>query len=270
MFLGILFFSTALLCSSSSFFAWFYLVSLTIIGLYYLSSSLPTTVLTIYFVISVASTLLFLSSAIFSPHFPFLASLALFAKLGLPPFHWWAFYILSFLSGRSLFFFLCLLKVGPLWYVMLNAPFSLVLCTASSLVGLTLLFSSSNIGVLLLSSSFIQPLLLSFIPCFFLLSFSVVYYLCVLVCCSYADLSISPYLGLWILLGLPPLGMFCSKLLFLSYSPFLPSLLLLTTSAFVIIPYVSLSFSFVFSGITSITSLFTITLLCWFPLLFIF
>jgi len=196
MVLGILLFNVGILSANSPLLVWFFLVLLTLVCLYYFSATLPTALLAVYIVMSIISSLLFLVSALSSLGAPILALSALFIKLGMPPFHFWAFRLIPFLYGSPMFVFLCGLKVGPLWYALIEIPSSLILCTAAAAVGCLTLFSSSGLGQLLLSSSFFQPLLLSQASPSLLISFSTSYFVCLGCCCCYSYFSLSPYLGL--------------------------------------------------------------------------
>lgn len=114
MVLGLLLFNVGILSASSPLLVWFFLVLLTLVSLFYFSGQLPTATLAIYLVMSIISSLLFLVTALSPLGAPILALLALFIKLGMPPFHFWAFRLIPFLSASPMFVFLCGLKVGPL------------------------------------------------------------------------------------------------------------------------------------------------------------
>lgn len=267
MVLGILLFNVGILSANSPLLVWFFLFLLTLSCLFYFRRLLPPAFLAVYIVMSIISSLLFLVSALASLGAPILALLALFIKLGLPPFHFWAFRLIPFLKGSSLFVFLCGLKVGPLWYALIEIPSSLVLCSAAAAVGCLTLYSRSGLGPLLLSSSFFQPLLLSQVSPSLLVSFSTSYFVCLGCCCCYSYFSLSPHLGLWMLLGVPPIGLFFGKVFYLTSAHCFASFLLLLVSALVSVPYISYSFMVVYTGVTSFFSILLINLLSVLPFL---
>lgn len=267
MFLGFLVFNSAILSSNSHLFVWFFIVCLSLVSLIYLFSSLPTSKLALFFVIAIISSLLFLTSALRIGGAPIIALLALFLKLGLPPFHFWSFVLLPSLSNFSLFVFLSGIKVGPLWFLILEIPASLPLFFFSALLGFVTLMVSSGLGTLLLSSSFLQPILLSQLAPHGLVSFSSVYFFCVACRVLSSYLKISPLLGLWMLMGVPPLGIFFIKVYFLTTASMVSCFLLLLISAMVTVPYISFSFSLVFVGSSSPSSFFGLNLFCLLPLL---
>jgi len=95
--------------------------------------------LVLYFVMSVLGSLVFLvscSGVLFSS---ILLQLSLLLKIGLAPFQFWVFKVLSKLDISSLCFFLGPLKMGLLWLVVNVSHPSFLLNTASLVIGLILL-----------------------------------------------------------------------------------------------------------------------------------
>jgi len=90
-------------------------------------------------VISCLGGLLFLLSCSEAGLSGLVLQLSLLLKLGFAPFQFWVHKVLSHLSLLQLCFFLGPTKVGLLWLLVSNSHSSLVLASASLLVGIVLL-----------------------------------------------------------------------------------------------------------------------------------
>jgi len=69
------------------------------------------------------------------------------------------------------------------------------------------------------------------------------------------------------LLGVPPIGLFWGKVVFLASAPAFSSVLLLLVSALVCVPYISYSFRVVFSGVSSFFTFLMLNLFSFLPFL---
>ena len=63
------------------------------------------------------------------------------------------------------------------------------------------------------------------------------------------------------LLGVPPIGLFCGKVIFLASAPAFSRFLLLLVSALTCVPYISYSFRVVYTGVSSLPSFLVLNLL---------
>merc|ERR1719211_593044 len=128
---------------------WSFLVvgSLSVSG--YLKTQIPPDALVLYFVVSALGSLLFLLSCSEFVLSNLLLQLALLLKLGLAPFQFWVYKVLLPLKITSLCFFLGPLKVGLLWVLVNITHPSLILASASLILGIILLWLSSQIHLVL-------------------------------------------------------------------------------------------------------------------------
>lgn len=180
--------------------------SLSVCG--WLKPKVSCDALVTYFLVSVLGRLLFLVSCSGSFVSLFILQLALTLKLGMAPFQFWVYKVLSSLRVADLCFFLGPSKAGFLWLlVSLQSP-SLLLAFASFLLGLILLILSSSLSLVLFASGASQLLILVLLgPTAFPLYYSI--YLTALLGITWFSFSlISPFFAFLGLGALPPLTMF--------------------------------------------------------------
>jgi len=220
---------------------WSFLVigSLSICG--WLKTLLPSDALVLYFVVSALGRLLFLVSCSEFVLSNVLLQLALLLKLGLAPFQFWVFKVLSPLRITSLCFFLGPLKLGLLYLLVnINSP-SLILASASLCLGIILLWLSSQIHLVLYASGSCQLLILVVLgPSVFALYYSV-YLLALLGVSWFRSKFISSFFAFLSLGALPPLTMFWAKVLALLSLPTFYAGLVLVTSLLCLWPYIRCS-----------------------------
>ena len=160
MFLGILVsvIGTSLVVSHTLVWSFLVIGSLSVCG--WLKPKICSDALVTYFVISVLGSLLFLVCCSGSFVSLFILQIALSLKLGIAPFHFWVYKVLSSLRVSDLCFFLGPSKVGLLWLlVSMHSP-SLLLVSASFWLGLSLLILSSSLSLVLFASGATQLLIL--------------------------------------------------------------------------------------------------------------
>jgi len=197
--------------------------------------------LVLYFVVSVIGSLLFLVSCSTVYFSSLLIQLALLLKLGLAPFQFWVFKVISSLDIPRLCFFLGPLKVGLLWLVVNAVHPSIILAAASAVLGIIILWLSSRSHLVLYASGSCQLLILVLLgPSAFALYYSI--YLLALLginwfCSGYIS-SFFAFLGLG---ALPPLTIFWAKVLALLCLPFLYSGLVILVSLLSLWPYIRCS-----------------------------
>lgn len=104
-----------------------------------MKAKVSTDALVLYFVISVVGSLLFLVSSREVFCSSLIIFLALLLKLGLAPFQFWVFKVLTTLDLSRLCFFLGPLKVGLLWLSINIVHPSLPLASLSLFLGLIVL-----------------------------------------------------------------------------------------------------------------------------------
>jgi len=236
--LGILIsvFGTSL--TTSHLLIWRFLVigSLSVCG--WLKAKINSDTLVLYFVVSVIGSLLFLISCGTVFFSSLLIQLALLLKLGLAPFQFWVLKVLSCLDIPSLCFFLGPLKVGLLWLVVNSIHPSIILASASMVLGIIILWLSSHSYLVLYASGSCQLLILVLLgPSAFALYYSI--YLLALLgvnwfCSGYIS-SFFAFLGLG---GLPPLTIFWAKVLALLCLPFIYAGLVILVSLLSFWPYI--------------------------------
>lgn len=224
--------------------------SLSVCG--WLKTKIPSDALVLYFVISVLGSLIFLvrcSGVYFSS---FLLQLSLLLKLGLAPFQFWVYKVLSSIDMTRLCFFLGPLKVGLLWLIVNVDHPILVLLTASLVLGIIILWLSSQTHLVLYASGSCQLLILVLLgPSAFAAYYSI-YLLALLGIIWYSSGYISPFFAFLGLGALPPLTIFWAKVLALLSLPFLYALIVLVVSLFRLWPYVRCSVGLSIASYTSI------------------
>jgi len=237
MFLGILVsvFGTTLVVSHTL--AWVFLIIGTLSVCGWLKPKVCSDAVVTYFVISVLGSLLFLVSCSGSFVSFFTLQLALTLKLGMAPFQFWVYKVLSPLRVADLCFFLGPSKVGLLWLLVSIQSPSLLLVSASLLLGLSLLILTSSLSLVLFASGATQLLILVLLgPSSFPLYYSI--YLTALLGITWFSFHlISPFFAFLGLGALPPLTMFWAKVYALLTLPFLWSGLVLVLSVLSLWPY---------------------------------
>jgi len=210
--------------------------SLSVCG--WLKSKVCTDALVTYFVISVLGSLLFLVCCNGSFSSFFTLQLALTLKLGMAPFQFWVYKVLSSLRVADLCFFLGPSKLGLLWLlVSIHSP-SLLLLSASFLLGLRLLILSSSLSLVLFASGATQLLILVLLgPSAFPLYYFI-YLTSLLGITWFRCHLISPFLAFLGLGALPPLTMFWAKVYALLTLPLFWSCLVLVFSVLTFWPYI--------------------------------
>jgi len=220
---------------------WSFMVigSLSVCG--WLKPKVGADALVLYFVISVLGSLVFLvscSGVLFSS---ILLQLSLLLKIGLAPFQFWVFKVLSKLDMTSLCFFLGPLKMGLLWLVVNVSHPSLLLNAASLVIGLILLWLSSRYHLVLYASGSCQLLILVLIgPTAFALYYFI-YLLALLSIVWYSIGYISPFFAFLGLGALPPLTIFWAKVYALLALPSLYAVLVIIVSLLRLWPYIRCS-----------------------------
>lgn len=237
MLFGILISVLGTCLSSSQLLVWSFLVigSLSVCG--WLKAFLSSDALVLYFVVSVLGGLLFLISSIESVFSSLILQLALLLKLGIAPFQFWVFKVLSQLELGQLCFFLGPSKVGFLWLLVNISNPSLFLSSCSLFLGLSLLWHSHKIQLVLYASGACQLLILlllgpsSFAPYSFIYNTALFGVYCI-------QLSLVSALVAFLCLGaLPPLTMFWAKVIAIILLPFFSSALVLLISLLCLWPY---------------------------------
>ena len=114
MLLGILISVTGTILVCSQFWVWSFLVLGSLSVSCWLKTKVTTDAIVLYFVVSVLGSLVFLVSWSGQSFSIALLQLSLMLKLGLAPFQFWVFKVLSPLDLSSLCFFLGPTKVGLL------------------------------------------------------------------------------------------------------------------------------------------------------------
>jgi len=220
---------------------WSFMVlgSLSVCG--WLKTKVASDALVLYFVISVMGSLLFLVSSSGGFFTRILIQISLLLKIGIAPFQFWVFKILPSLEVPSLCFFLGPLKVGLLWLVVNVVHPSLILASASLVIGIILLWLSSQSHIVLFASGSCQLLILVLLgPSPFAEYFSI-YLLALLGVIWFSSGYISSLIAFLGLGALPPLTIFWAKVLALSALPFVYSVLVIVVSLLSLWPYIRCS-----------------------------
>jgi len=224
--------------------------SLSVCG--WLKSKIASDALVLYFVISVLGSLIFLVSCRGVYFSRLLLQLSLLLKIGLAPFQFWVFKVLSSLDMSRLCFFLGPLKVGYLWLIVNVGHSSLVLLSVSLILGLFILWLSSQTHLVLYASGSCQLLVLVLLgPSAFAVYYSI-YLLALLGIIWYSSGYISSFLAFLGLGALPPLTIFWAKVLALLSLPFIYAVLVIVISLLRLWPYVRCSVGLSSASYTSI------------------
>jgi len=220
---------------------WSFLVigSLSVSG--WLKTLVPSNTLVTYFVVSVIGSLLFLISCSTVYFSRLLIQLALLLKLGLAPFQFWVFKVISSLDISRLCFFLGPLKIGQLWLVVNAVHPSIILAAASLVLGIIILWLSSASHLVLYASGSCQLLILVLLgPSAFALYYSI-YLLALLGIFWFSSGHISSFFAFLGLGALPPLTIFWAKVLALLTLPFVYAGLVILVSLLRLWPYIRCS-----------------------------
>jgi len=225
----------------SPLFAWSFLVLNTLSTCGFLKPKLPSSSLTLYFVVSVLGSLLFLVSSGALSLSGLLLQLSLLLKIGLAPFQFWVSSVLRCLDLVSLFLFLGPMKSGFLFLWLSATCPSYLLALPSLLLGVSLLWLGSHVWTVIYASGSSNLFILQFLSPSALAPYWFIY------CVSLFGLAllqyklVSSFLAFLNLGAVPPLSMFWGKVLVLRLLPTTLSLLVLTISIISLWPYVHCS-----------------------------
>jgi len=232
MVVGIWLSSLGLVSFSSSVTSWFWIILSTLSFVGWLKGQIDSSALSLFFVASLISRLLFLLGTLSGPFSHILIQLSILLKLGYAPFQFWVYKILPLLSFNNLVLFLGPFKFGFLMlFSSLNSTFT-PFVLPSLILGIILLCISSTLHFVLYASGsriFFFLVLLGG-PCS-LIFISIYTLSLLLVLCWHFGLS-SLFFALLSLVGVPPLGMFWAKAIMLAVLPFIFALLLMLVSSF--------------------------------------
>ena len=231
MVVGIWLSSLGLVSFSSSVLSWFWIILSTLSFVGWLKGQVSSSALSLFFVASLISSLLFLLGTLSGPFTHILIQLSILLKLGYAPFQFWVYKILPQLKFNNLVLFLGPFKFGFLMlFSHLNSTFT-PFVLPSLILGIVLLCITSSLQIVLYASGSSLFFLLSLLmgPCslIFILTYNLSL---ILVLCWHYGLS-SLFFALLSLVGLPPLGMFWAKAIMLAVLPFTFALLLLLVSS---------------------------------------
>lgn len=228
---GIWLSSLGLVSFSSSVLSWFWIILSTLSFVGWLKGQINSSALSLFFVASLISSLLFLLGTLSGPFSHILIQLSILLKLGYAPFQFWVFKILPLLRFNHLVLFLGPFKFGFLvLFSQLNSTFT-PFVLPSLILGIFLLCVSSSLKIVLYASGSRMFFFLTLLggPCslIFILTYNLSL---LLVLCWHFGMS-SLFFALLSLVGLPPLGMFWAKAIMLAVIPFIFALLLLLVSS---------------------------------------
>jgi len=231
MVVGIWLSSLGLVSFTSSVLSWFWIILSTLSFVGWLKGQINSSALSLFFVASLISSLLFLLGTLSGPFSHILIQLSILLKLGYAPFQFWVYKILPLLKFNNLVLFLGPLKFGFLMlFSQLNSIFT-PFVLPSLFLGIVLLWRSTSLQTILYASGsrmfFFLTLLGGPCPLIFILIYNLSL---LLVLCWHFGLS-SLFFALLSLVGLPPLGMFWAKAILLAVLPFIFALLLLLISS---------------------------------------
>ena len=229
---------------TSHLFIWVFLVVGTLSVCSWLKTKVSSDALVLYFVVSVLGRLLFLVSCSGFWFSSILLQLALLLKLGLAPFHFWVFKVLGPMSIGPLIFFLGPPKVGLLWLSVSISHPSLILSSASLLLGVSVLWVSAKVQYVLYGSGSCQLLILMLLgPSSFLCYYFI--YLLALLGVFWSSCSLLSFFFAFLGLGsLPPLSLFWGKVFALSRLPLGGCVVVLLSSLVCLFPYIRCSLVF--------------------------
>jgi len=219
---------------------WCFLVVGTVTTTAWLKLKLPSIQLASYFVISVVGSLLFLFSSLVSSSHGALFGLSLFLLIGVPPFQFWVIRILPCLDLPSAIIFLGPLKTGYIFLLLYHSSSFFLLGALSFVFGIYLLWSSVCLPLVIFGSQCCNLTFLLFLSSSLATVFWLIYCFSLFALVFVSFSLLSPFMGLAILVGIPPLGIFWAKALSFSSLPLLTSIFLILPSALTLYPYLFL------------------------------
>jgi len=235
--LGIFFSVICLTVSSHTIFLWMCLVLGSISTTGWLSYSLPSHPLSIYFASSVTGGLLFVFSTYSSSLPPLFLFTSLLLLIGFFPFQFWSFLVLPHLPLYLVCVFLGPIKFGYLWLLLESPTYFFWLGMLSLCTGLLIIYTALSSWALLWASSSVLLFQLLLLDSRLGLIYYVVYSITLLSISYFVLFSYSLTLPFICVAGIPPLGIFWAKLLSLVRLPLLHCLVLLFISSLVLFPY---------------------------------
>jgi len=187
---------------------WFFLVLGTLSTCGWLQPKIPSRFLVLYFVVSVLGGLLFLLSCGNFYFSTLILQLSLLLKLGLAPFQYWVYSVIQSLGVSDTCLFLGPFKLGLLYLLVCVGSVSFLLCSLSFFIGLTLLWLTSRLQLVLFASGALQLLVFVVMgPCLFL-TYYFIYLLALLGVAWSSSGLVSPLLAFFGLAAVPPLTLF--------------------------------------------------------------
>lgn len=226
---------------TSTLMIWPFLVLGTLSSCCWLKSKVVSDALALYFVVSVLGSLIFLIGCIDAIFSSLVLQLSLLLKTGLAPFQFWVYKVLGSLDVGTLCFFLGPLKFGLLWLIVNISSPSLVLFSASLYIGLSLLWLSRSLHVVLYASGSCQLLILIFLGSTFFTPYFFIYLLALLGIFWFKLGKISALFAFLGLGALPPLTMFWAKFMAVLVLPSISGFLVLFISLLRLWPYLRCS-----------------------------
>merc|ERR1712142_175080 len=169
---------------------------------------ISATSLATYFIVSAIGSLIYLLSTIYNGPASLLTCLSILLLIGIFPFQFWIFKVISFLKPWSLFVFLGPMKFGYIFLLVSNYLNFITLLSGSALVGLFVLYSSTNYNLFVYGSSATHTFLLSLIGTSLATWYFSIYVLSLLGVTLSQSSNLSTFIGFVILAGIPPFGMF--------------------------------------------------------------
>ena len=220
---------------------WFFLVLGTLSTCGWLQPKIPSRFLVLYFVVSVLGGLLFLLSCGNFYFSTLILQLSLLLKLGLAPFQFWVYSVIQSLGVSETCLFLGPFKFGLLYLLVCVGSVSFLLCSLSFFIGLTLLWITSRLQLVLFASGALQLLVFVVMGHCHFATYYFIYLLALLgVACSSTGL-VSPLLAFFGLAAVPPLTLFWGKLLAIVTLPVYYGLMVILLSLLRIWPYIRCS-----------------------------
>ena len=131
------------------------------------------------------------------------------------------------------------MKFGYVYLLVSNLLNFATLLLGSALVGLFVLYSSSNYSLFVYGSSATHTFLLSLIGTHLALWYFSIYVLSLLGVTLSQNSNLSTFIGFVILAGIPPFGMFWAKAIALFSLPLFASLIILLVAALSTWPYIN-------------------------------
>jgi len=208
VFIGILLSIFGTFLSLSSLITWVFMVlgSLSLCG--WLKTKLPSRSLVLYFVVSVLGSLSFLVSCCGLPCSGILLQLSILLKLGIAPFQFWILPVLSHLDLLSLCFFMGPTKVGLLFLLVRSPHGTPCLFLLSTFLGLSLLFVSRQVYLIVYASGSVQLIILFFLGANIMIVYWCIYMLALLGVALVPGSHFSPLMAFLGLASLPPFTLF--------------------------------------------------------------